>query len=238
MYLSKLLSHTWYSIHMKKEVAIQKEWKEAMKVFFETETFRTLSDFVRDEYLNKKIFPAPKDIFKAFELTPFSKVKVVILGQDPYHGDNQAHGLCFSVPEGVILPPSLKNIYKEIESDCTIKKDENNGDLTSWGEQGVLLLNAILTVVAHSPASHKGKGWEGFTDTVIKTISEKHDHVVFMLWGNYARSKKVLIDGSKHLVLESPHPSPFSVHSGFFGCKHFSQCNEYLKKNDKKEIMW
>ena len=223
---------------MKKEVTIEPEWKEVLSDFFQTETFITTSEFIRHEYLTKKIFPPPQDVFRAFELTPFSRVSVVILGQDPYHGGGQACGLCFSVPQGVPVPPSLKNIYKEIESDCEIKKDENNGDLTSWGEQGVLLLNAILTVVAHAPASHKGKGWEEFSDTVIKIISEKHDHVVFMLWGNYARSKKTLIDTKKHLVLESPHPSPFSAHSGFFGCKHFSRCNDYLRKNDKKEISW
>jgi uracil-DNA glycosylase len=197
-----------------------------------------LTDFIRNEYITKKVFPKPQDIFKAFSLTPFSKVKVVILGQDPYHNDGQAHGLSFSVEDGVIVPPSLKNIYKEIEQDCGIKKDFSNGNLQGWAKQGVFLLNAILTVVAHTPASHQGKGWEAFTDTVIKTISDKHEHVVFMLWGNYARSKKQLIDTSKHLVLEAPHPSPFSAYSGFFGCKHFSKCNEYLEKYGKGVIQW
>ena len=223
---------------MKKEVVIEPEWKEVLHDFFETETFSSLADFVRHEYSTRKVFPPPKDMFRAFSLTPFSKVKVVILGQDPYHDDGQACGLCFSVPEGVTVPPSLKNIYKEIENDIGVTKDMGDGDLTAWADQGVFLLNAILTVVAHSPASHKGKGWEEFTDTVIKKISEKGEHVVFMLWGNYARSKKFLIDTDKHLVLEAPHPSPFSVHSGFFGCKHFSQCNDYLEKYGKERVHW
>ena len=223
---------------MNRTIIVEPEWKEILKDFFERETFHTLTDFVRNEYTTRKVFPAQQNIFKAFELTPFSHVNVVILGQDPYHDDNQADGLCFSVNGEVSVPPSLKNIYKEIKSDIGIKKDFANGNLENWGKQGVFLLNAILTVVAHTPASHKGKGWEEFTDTVIKTISDKHEHVVFMLWGNYARNKKSLIDTSKHCVLEAPHPSPFSVHSGFFGCKHFSKCNEYLKNHGKKEIVW
>jgi uracil-DNA glycosylase len=223
---------------MKREVKIEKEWKEALRGIFETNEFIALSDFVRGEYQTKKVFPAPSDIFRAFELTPFSQVKVVILGQDPYHGDHQAHGLCFSVPDGVMVPPSLKNVYKEIASDIGIKKDDTSGNLESWAKQGVFLLNAILTVVAHAPASHQKKGWEIFTDKVIETISSKREHVVFMLWGNYARSKKGLIDTTRHLVLEAPHPSPFSVHSGFFGCKHFSKCNEYLRTHGGKEIIW
>jgi uracil-DNA glycosylase len=223
---------------MKKEVTIEKEWKEALDDFFKKESFLRLSDFVRKEYASKKIFPPPKDIFKAFELTPFSQVKVVILGQDPYHGDNQAHGLSFSVEEGVMIPPSLKNIYKEIERDIGVSKKGVHGNLSSWGKQGVFLLNAILTVVAHTPASHRGKGWEEFTDYVIKTLSDKKENVVFMLWGNYARSKKSLIDTSKHLVLEAPHPSPLSAHQGFFGCNHFSLCNQYLEKHGLDEIVW
>ncbi len=223
---------------MKKDIAIDPEWKSELGEFFETEIFEELSLFVRNEYLSKKIFPEPKNLFRAFSLTPFSHVRVVILGQDPYHDNGQACGLCFSVPEGVVVPPSLKNIYKEIENDCGIEKDMSNGDLTRWGTQGVLLLNSILTVVAHTPASHRGKGWEEFTDTVIKAISDKHEHVVFLLWGNYARGKKALIDTSKHCVLEAPHPSPFSAHSGFFGCKHFSKCNEYLMTYGKGEIAW
>ncbi len=223
---------------MPKEVDIEPEWKEVLKGFFEKDGFKSLTDFVRNEYKKKKVYPKPKDIFRAFWLTPFSKVKVVILGQDPYHGAGQAEGLCFSVPEGVPLPPSLQNIYKEIENDLGVKKNFKNGNLVPWAEQGVFLLNAILTVVASTPASHQGKGWEEFTDFVIKTISEKHEHVVFMLWGNYARSKKTLIDSNKHLILEAPHPSPFSAHSGFFGSKHFSKCNDYLKVHGKVVIKW
>ena len=223
---------------MSKPVQIEPEWKEVLSDFFTTSTFSSLSQFVKEEYLSKKIYPKPNDLFRAFYLTPFSQVKVVILGQDPYHGEGQAHGLSFSVPKGVALPPSLRNIYKEIESDLGIKKDFTDGNLEAWANQGVLLLNAVLSVIASTPASHKGKGWEEFTDTVIKAVSDKHEHVVFMLWGNFARSKKVLIDSQKHLILEAPHPSPFSADSGFFGCKHFSKCNEYLKEHDKTEIQW
>ncbi len=223
---------------MNPKVVIEPEWQEALSAVFASEQFVKLADFVRTEYLTKKVFPLPADIFRAFWLTPFSQVKVVILGQDPYHGVGQAHGLCFSVPSGVALPPSLQNIYKEIESDLGVKKDFTVGNLESWAQQGVFLLNAILTVVAHTPTSHRDKGWEAFTDAVIKTISDKRDHVVFMLWGNYARSKKSLIDSQKHLILEAPHPSPFSAYSGFFGCQHFSQCNKYLRSHGQKEINW
>ena len=221
-----------------KEIYIESEWKAVLDDYFESDNFKKLMDFVRGEYKNKKVFPKPQDVFRAFELTPFLQVRVVILGQDPYHDDNQAHGLCFSVPEGEKLPPSLKNVYKEIESDLGVKKDFSIGNLEHWAKQGVFLLNAILTVVAHTPASHREKGWEEFTDTVIKTISDKHEHVVFMLWGNYARSKRNLIDDSKHLILEAPHPSPFSAYSGFFGSKHFSKANKYLKEHKKGEIAW
>ena len=223
---------------MKKKVDIEEEWKHELEDFFTTRSWEDLTSFIKDEYHTKKVFPKPVDIFKAFTLTPFSQVRVVILGQDPYHGEGQAEGMCFSVPSGIIVPPSLKNIYKEIESDLGVKKDMTDGNLEEWAKQGVFLLNTILTVVAHTPASHKGKGWEEFTDTVIKTISDTHEHVVFMLWGNYARSKKVLINQAKHMVLEAPHPSPFSCHTGFFGCKHFSQCNEYRKKSGKSTISW
>lgn len=223
---------------MEKKVVIEPEWEMVLREYFETDSFRNLMTFVKSEYKTKTIYPAEKDLFNAFSFTPFSKIKVVILGQDPYHGVGQAHGLCFSVQDGVKLPPSLKNIYKEIESNLGIKKDFTNGNLETWAQQGVFLPNAILSVVASLPASHQGKGWEAFTDTVIKTISDKHEHIVFLLWGNFARSKKVLIDESKHLVLEAPHPSPFSAHSGFFGCKHFSKCNDYLKKHGKEPINW
>jgi uracil-DNA glycosylase len=219
-------------------VRIETSWKEALAPFFTSETFVTLSAFIKDEYRTKKIFPQPQNIFKAFDLCPLPEVNVVILGQDPYHGDGQAEGLSFSVPRGTQVPPSLQNIYKEIEREFGYKKDFSDGNLEAWATQGVLLLNAVLTVVANSPASHKGRGWEEFTNQVIRTISEKNTGVVFMLWGNFARSKKSLIDPQKHLVLEAPHPSPFSAHSGFFGCNHFSICNEYLRDHNKKEILW
>ena len=219
-------------------ISFEPEWKEAIKDFFERAEFAKLRALVREEYEKKEIFPKQEDVFEAFNKTPFSKVRVVILGQDPYHNDGQAHGLSFSVPTGVALPPSLKNIYKEIESDLGIKKDFTNGNLEPWAEQGVFLLNAMLSVVAHTPASHQKIGWEAFTDYVIKTISDKQEHVVFMLWGNFARSKKGLIDTKKHLVLEAPHPSPFSAYTGFLGCKHFSQCNTYLELYEHKGIDW
>ncbi|MFA6513896.1 MAG: uracil-DNA glycosylase [Patescibacteria group bacterium] len=223
---------------MAQKVIIEPEWLEALGDIITRENFTKLANFVRAEYQLKKVFPLPADIFKAFWLTPFSQVKVVILGQDPYHGDGQAHGLCFSVPDGVSLPPSLQNIYKEIESDLNIKKNFSLGNLESWARQGVFLLNAILTVVAHTPTSHRDKGWEDFTDAAIKKISDGRENIVFILWGSYARSKKNLIDGTRHLVLEAPHPSPFSAHSGFFGCKHFSLCNKYLTSHNKTEIVW
>lgn len=220
------------------KVNIEKEWAAVLADYFETEKFKKLTDFVREEYKSKKIYPKPENLFSAFFLTPFSKVKVVILGQDPYHRPNQAHGLCFSVPRGVPVPPSLKNIYKEIEKDCGIRKDFNNGNLESWAGQGVFLFNAILSVVADKAASHQKIGWEDFSDMVIKTLSDKKDHLVFILWGNYARSKKNIIDEKKHLILEAPHPSPLSAYSGFFNSKHFSKCNYWLKARDKSEIKW
>jgi uracil-DNA glycosylase len=225
-------------MYTKKPIHIEEGWYTKLKDYFDTEVFKQLSTFVREEYASKKVYPAPKNIFKAFWLTPFDDVKVVILGQDPYHGVGQAEGLSFSVPPGVRVPPSLQNIYKEIESDLGIKKDFSDGNLEKWAKQGVFLLNAILTVVANTPASHQKCGWEEFTDTVITKISNEKEHVVFMLWGNYARGKKILIDQSKHLVLEAPHPSPFSAHSGFLGCKHFSLCNKYLEENNIPPIVW
>lgn len=223
---------------MIKKVDIEPEWATVLQDFFVTDKFASLTDFVRAEYQTKTIYPLPENLFKAFWLTPFSKVKVVILGQDPYHDSGQAHGLCFSVPENIATPPSLKNIYKEIETDLGIKKDFKSGNLENWAKQGVFLLNAILTVVAHQAASHRKKGWEEFTDFVIKTISDKNENVVFILWGNYARSKKTLIDANKHLILEAPHPSPLSAFSGFFGSKPFSKANHYLTLHDKTEINW
>lgn len=223
---------------MASQVKIEPSWAEQLAGYFDTEKFKNLSDFIRSEYLGKTVYPKPENIFKAFWLTPFSEVKVVILGQDPYHGAGQAHGLCFSVADGIKPPPSLVNIYKELEADLGVKKDFTSGNLEDWSRQGVFLLNAILTVVASTPASHQKLGWEDFTDEVIKTISQRKEHVVFILWGNYARAKRVLIDQTKHLVIEAPHPSPFSAYSGFFGSKPFSQVNNYLKQQGETEIDW
>ncbi len=219
------------------EIKIELSWKAALQGEFEKPYFRELTEFVRGEYLNAKVFPPPKYIFHALELCPFDAVKVVILGQDPYHGAGQAHGLCFSVPEKVGVPPSLQNIYKEIADDMG-GATPTDGNLERWARQGVLLLNATLTVRAHTAGSHQGKGWEEFTDAIIKTLSEKREDLVFLLWGNYAKKKSELINWEKHLTLEAAHPSPFSAHSGFFGCKHFSQTNAYLKAHGKAEIRW
>lgn len=218
-------------------VKIEDSWKEALAGEFAQAYFTDLTKFVKNEYSNKTVYPAPKNIFSAFSACPFNQVKVVILGQDPYHGEGQANGLCFAVPEGVDLPPSLKNIFKEIESDLGIKPIQN-GDLTRWAKQGVLLLNATLTVRANSAGSHQNKGWEQFTDAVIKTLSKKREGIVFLLWGNYARRKGAQIDRIKHLVLESAHPSPLSAYAGFFGNKHFRKTNEYLKNKNQKTIDW
>jgi uracil-DNA glycosylase len=220
-----------------KDIRLEPSWKEALIEEFGKGYFKDLSDFVRDEYAKGKIYPPPKDIFRAFDLCPFSEVKVVILGQDPYHGDRQANGLSFAVHEGIQLPPSLQNIFKEIEEDLGYKPIRN-GDLSRWAKQGVLLLNATLTVRASSPGSHQGKGWEEFTDAAIQALSDKREHLVFILWGNYAKKKGAVIDRSKHFVIESPHPSPFSAYNGFFGSKPFSKANKYLKKNGEEEIDW
>ncbi len=219
------------------DIKIEPSWKEALVEEFEKPYFKELAGFVRGEYLSAKVFPPPQFIFRAFELCPFDATKVVLLGQDPYHGDGQAHGLCFSVPEHATVPPSLANIYKEIVNDVggTVS---THGNLEHWARQGVLLLNATLTVRAHAAGSHQGKGWEAFTDAVIKKLSDEKEHLIFLLWGNYAKKKNELIDFEKHLVLEAAHPSPFSAHSGFFGCKHFSQTNNYLKKHGKEPIRW
>lgn len=220
-----------------KKIAIEPSWKNALFQEFEAEYFNKLADFVRSEYKNGTVFPAPKNIFRAFDACPLSETKVVILGQDPYHGDGQANGLCFAVPANIDLPPSLQNIFKEIKSDLGVEPIPS-GDLTRWASQGVLLLNATLTVRAHVAGSHQNKGWEQFTDAVIKQLSQENRPIVFLLWGNYARKKGAHIDRSKHLVLESAHPSPLSAYNGFFGNKHFSQANEYLKKHKLKEIDW
>jgi len=218
-------------------VKIEKSWKEVLQEEFDKPYFEELTNFVREEYGSKKVFPLPKDIFKAFDLCPFNNVKVVILGQDPYHGPNQAHGLCFSVNQGIPMPPSLVNIYKEIQSDIG-GEIPAHGNLEHWAKQGVFLINAILSVVAGMPTSHQNKGWESFTDEVIRLIADKKEHVVFMFWGAYAQSKEWMVDESKHLILKAPHPSPLSAHRGFFGCKHFSKANEYLKSQGLEEIKW
>lgn len=218
-------------------VNIESSWKEQLKDEFEKEYFVKLVDFIKHEYKTTQIFPPGKQIFNAFNLCPFDKVKVVILGQDPYHDDGQANGLCFSVNDNVPFPPSLQNIFKEISDDLK-KPIPASGDLTRWAKQGVLLLNSILTVRAHQASSHKDRGWEIFTDRVIKEISENKKNIVFMLWGSYAKNKGIQIDKSKHLVLTSVHPSPLSVYRGFFGCKHFSRANEYLREHNIEEIEW
>lgn len=219
------------------DVQIADSWKKHLAAEFEKPYFKALREFVRDEYTHKVIYPHPKNMFRAFELCPFEKVKVVILGQDPYHGKGQANGLCFAVNEGVTLPPSLQNIFKEIESDLG-RPAVRTGDLERWAQQGVLLLNATLTVRASQPGSHQNKGWEEFTDAVVKALSEQREHLVFMLWGNYAKNKGAHIDRTKHCVLESAHPSPFSAHSGFFGNKHFSKANAYLTEHGQTPIEW
>lgn len=225
---------------MQKSMTIQihESWKKELIEEFEKPYFSEIKSFLESEIKSgKTIYPHPKNIFHIFNIVPFSEVRVVILGQDPYHGPWQAHGMSFSVREWTKIPPSLRNIYKEISSEYDIVFSEN-WDLTPWAEQWVFLLNAILTVEAHKPASHSKIGWENFTDAVIKKISEEREGVVFLLWGNFARTKKSLINTSKHLVLESPHPSPFSAHSWFFGCDHFKEVNIYLKENWEKEIDW
>ncbi len=218
-------------------ISIEDSWKKALSDEFKKTYFKTLSQFVKDEYRKYPVYPPPKEIFRAFELCPFPKVKVVILGQDPYHGPHQANGLSFAVHKEIPLPPSLKNIFKEIEDDVKVIP-EKSGDLSRWAQQGVLLLNATLTVKAATPGSHQDKGWEEFTDAVIKRLSDEREHLVFILWGNYAKKKGVVIDRSKHCVIESPHPSPFSAYNGFFRSKPFSKANEYLKKHGEKEIDW
>lgn len=218
-------------------VRIEDSWKEALGDEFKKEYFQKLASFVKEEYQSGQVYPHPKRIFSAFDLTPFDEVKVVIIGQDPYHGPDQANGLAFSVNEGVAVPPSLKNIYKEIEDDIG-KKMPSTGNLEKWAKQGVLLLNATLTVRASSPGSHQNKGWEDFTDSVINKLSESKENLVFLLWGSYAQKKGEMIDENKHLVLKAAHPSPFSADKGFFGCRHFSKTNAYLVMHDKEPIEW
>lgn len=211
-------------------------WTEVLSPIKSSSYFTQLWEKVKREYATQKCFPPKKQIFRALELTSFDEVKVVILGQDPYHGDFQANGLCFSVSDQVKAPPSLQNIYKELEADLGIKR--TSSELDGWARQGVLLLNATLTVRSHSPNSHKDLGWERFTDFIIHEISSRKENVVFVLWGAFAQKKEALIDPSKHFVLKSAHPSPFSVHRGFFGSRPFSKINEYLKSKGKNPISW
>lgn len=223
---------------MKRKIDLNDEWLSALKEQFESTSMQELSAFLRAEKAQGKVvYPAGQDIFAALNSTPLPSVKVVILGQDPYHGPNQAHGLSFSVPPGERVPPSLKNIYKELARDTNFQIPKH-GHLISWAEQGVLLLNSVLTVQAGLAASHQGKGWEEFTDKIIEIVSREREHVVFLLWGAYAQSKGKAIDRSKHLVLSTTHPSPLSAHRGFLGCGHFSKTNEYLESHQQTPIDW
>ncbi len=219
------------------DIKLEKSWKEQLSNEFNKDYFKNLVDFVKKEYSTYKIFPPGKQIFSAFDHCSFKNTKVVIIGQDPYHGIGQANGLCFSVVDGVRKPPSLQNIFKEIASDLG-KPMPDSGNLERWASQGVLMLNATLTVRASTPGSHQNKGWEEFTDAVIKSLNEQKKDLVFLLWGAYAQKKGAIIDRVKHLVLESAHPSPFAAHRGFFGNKHFSKCNAYLSQKGLPEIDW
>lgn len=220
------------------EVKIEPSWKQALGNEFGKDYFAQLADFVRTEYQTSTVYPPAKFIFRAFDLTPFDQVKVVILGQDPYHEEGQANGLCFAVNPGVRLPPSVQNIYKEIESDLGHKPAFPSGDLEGWAKQGVLLLNATLTVRAHLANSHSNHGWEQFTDAVIKVLSAQKENLVFILWGAYAQKKGAIIDASHHLVIKSAHPSPLSAYNGFFGSQPFSKCNNYLSLIGQEPINW
>ena len=219
------------------EVKISADWQELLQPEFDKPYFEELTRFVRAEYGSTTVFPAGKNIFSAFDKCPVESLKVVIIGQDPYHGVGQANGLCFSVNDGVPFPPSLQNIFKEIKSDLGVDVPQS-GNLDRWAEQGVLLLNAVLTVRAHEAASHAGRGWEQFTDAVVRIINERKQGVVYMLWGSYAQRKGQVVDPKNNLVLKSVHPSPLSVYRGFFGCKHFSQANAYLQSIGKSPIIW
>ena len=218
-------------------VRIDESWRERLQSEFDAPYFAQLADFVRHEYATTRVYPPGSQMFAAFDACPFDKVKVVILGQDPYHEPGQAHGLCFSVNDGVPFPPSLQNIFKEIQDDIGTPVPMS-GDLTRWANQGVLLLNATLTVRAHQAGSHQNKGWEQFTDAVIHRLAQERENLVFILWGSYAQRKGEFIDRSRHLVLQSPHPSPLSAHRGFFGNRHFSRTNEYLTAHGIEPILW
>ena len=216
---------------------IGNDWDEKLKIIWESEGFKKFYKIIENEYATKTIFPPKNYVFNALKLTPFSNTKVVIVGQDPYHGEGEAHGLSFSVQEGIKIPPSLQNIYKELESDLGIKPS-SKGDLTKWAKEGVLLLNAVLTVEKDKPASHRNLGWELLTDYIIKVLNTKEEPVVFILWGNFAKEKAKLITNPHHLILTSPHPSPFSARYGFFGSHPFSKTNQFLKEHNLKEIDW
>lgn len=219
------------------DVTISPSWRKALQAEFDAPYFSQLVTFVHDEYRQHRCYPPGSQIFNAFNLCPYEEVKVVLLGQDPYHGPGQAEGLCFSVADGVLFPPSLRNIFKEISEDIGTPIPQS-GSLRRWASQGVLLLNSSLTVREHAPGSHAGKGWEQFTDAIVKRLSEEREHLVFILWGAYAQQKGHTIDEQRHLVLRSAHPSPFSAYRGFFGNKHFSQCNAYLKAHGLSPIVW
>jgi uracil-DNA glycosylase len=219
------------------DIQIEDSWKKSLHEVFEMDFFKQLASFVSDEYKHHRVFPAGKELFNAFNHCPLNSVKVVILGQDPYHGEGQAHGLSFSVRPGVPFPPSLLNIMKEIRQDVGVEIPIS-GDLTRWADQGVFLLNATLTVRANQAGSHQNRGWEEFTDEVIRVINTQRDHVVFLLWGAYAQKKSALIDPKRHLILKAPHPSPLSAYRGFLGCRHFSQANDYLLSHGITPIRW
>ncbi len=218
-------------------VRIAEDWKEILQAEFDKPYFTALTDFVREEYASHQVFPRGSNIFRAFDKCPFEQLKVVIIGQDPYHGEGQANGLCFSVNDGVPFPPSLKNIFTEVSSDIGVPVP-TSGNLDRWAEQGVLLLNAVLTVRAHEAASHAGRGWEQFTDAVVRAIAERKQGVVYMLWGSYAQRKGAIADPSRNLILKAVHPSPLSVYRGFFGSRHFSQANAYLAQQGLRPIEW
>ena len=219
-------------------IYLEENWLEKLSQQFNADYMKNLRTFLREEQAKGQIiYPENGNVFAALNLTPYKNVRVVILGQDPYHGENQAHGLSFSVPKSERIPPSLRNIYKELEEDLGVKAP-THGNLETWAKQGVLLLNSVLTVRAHEAASHQGKGWEKFTDEIIRELNHKNEPIVFMLWGSYAQKKGAFIDRNKHLVLESAHPSPLSAYRGFFGCGHFSKANDFLKKNNLQEIRW
>ena len=219
------------------EVRMAEDWKALLAEEFDKPYFNDLVRFVKEEYAQGVVYPSGANIFRAFDKCPFERLKVVIIGQDPYHGPNQANGLCFSVNDGVVFPPSLQNIFKEVSSDIGVAMP-TSGNLDRWAEQGVLLLNAVLTVRAHNAASHAGRGWEQFTDAVVRTVAERKQGVVYMLWGSYAQRKGAIVDSAKNLILKSVHPSPLSAYRGFFGCRHFSLANGYLKQLGKEPICW